>query len=79
LKVADLKRELKARGLSQTGNKNELVERLQSAVAGGVAAVDDDDDALLMDDTAPVQSVVKAAVAPASPAKIAVNLAATKT
>ncbi|XP_071542580.1 SAP domain-containing ribonucleoprotein isoform X1 [Panulirus ornatus] len=32
MKVADLKKELKARGLSVTGNKNELVERLQEAL-----------------------------------------------
>ncbi|XP_064456116.1 SAP domain-containing ribonucleoprotein-like isoform X2 [Ornithodoros turicata] len=31
MKVADLKRELKARGLSTTGNKNELAERLEAA------------------------------------------------
>ncbi|XP_069969498.1 SAP domain-containing ribonucleoprotein isoform X3 [Penaeus vannamei] len=32
IKVADLKKELKARGLPVTGNKNELVERLQEAL-----------------------------------------------
>lgn len=31
MKVADLKKELKARGLAVTGNKNELVERLLAA------------------------------------------------
>lgn len=33
--VADLKIELKQRGLPTTGNKNELVERLQLAIHGG--------------------------------------------
>ncbi|XP_030767970.1 SAP domain-containing ribonucleoprotein [Sitophilus oryzae] len=32
LKVPDLKKELKNRGLSTTGNKNDLVERLQAAI-----------------------------------------------
>lgn len=32
--MADLKRELKNRGLNVTGNKNDLVERLQSALIG---------------------------------------------
>lgn len=34
--VADLKLELKQRGLPTTGNKNELVERLQLAMHGGL-------------------------------------------
>lgn len=34
-KVANLKVELKQRGLPTTGNKNELVERLQLAIHGG--------------------------------------------
>lgn len=36
LQVADLRAELKQRGLSTTGNKNELVERLQVAMHGGL-------------------------------------------
>lgn len=36
LKVADLKKELKSRGLPTTGNKNELVERLQGSVIGKI-------------------------------------------
>jgi hypothetical protein len=33
--VADLKKELKGRGLSAVGNKTELVERLQLSLQGG--------------------------------------------
>jgi len=36
LKVADLKRELKVRGLSQVGKRSDLLERLQNAIASGV-------------------------------------------
>lgn len=43
MKVADLKIELKQRGLPTTGNKNELVERLQLAIHG--------DSALSLDET----------------------------
>jgi hypothetical protein len=35
LQVADLKKELKARGLNTVGNKIELVERLQISLQGG--------------------------------------------
>jgi len=35
MKVADLKKELKARGLPVAGNKNELVERLQESILAG--------------------------------------------
>ncbi|KAK6618742.1 hypothetical protein RUM43_013133 [Polyplax serrata] len=51
-KVADLRRELKTRGLSVEGKKNELVERLQLAV-GESSLLDDtvnDQDEILDDD-----------------------------
>lgn len=40
MKIADLKKELKAKGLPTSGNKQELVERLQAAV--GTDLLDDD-------------------------------------
>merc|ERR1711997_940243 len=52
MKVADLKRELKLRGLAVTGKKEELVERLQLAVMPvddtsiNVGPGDEDDDLL---------------------------------
>ncbi|XP_047101388.1 uncharacterized protein C31H12.03c isoform X2 [Schistocerca piceifrons] len=49
LKVAELKKELKARGLNTTGNKNELVERLITATGGvpgpAISGIDADVDA----------------------------------
>ena len=33
MKVADMKKELKSRGLSTTGKKSELIDRLQLALA----------------------------------------------
>lgn len=51
--MPDLKRELKNRGLSTTGNKNDLIERLQSALKARVddtvsaGSIDDLDEDLL--------------------------------
>jgi SAP domain-containing ribonucleoprotein len=47
LKVPDLKRELKLRGLATTGKRNELLERLQEALLAGVGlegGADDDEE-----------------------------------
>ncbi|XP_055853047.1 SAP domain-containing ribonucleoprotein [Episyrphus balteatus] len=41
MKVADLKRELKLRGLQTTGNKTELQERLQNALIDGDLSLED--------------------------------------
>ncbi|XP_067625224.1 uncharacterized protein [Eurosta solidaginis] len=56
MKVADLKRELKLRGLATTGNKTELQDRLQTALLDGDISLEDsaitNEDALLDDDAA---------------------------
>ncbi|XP_043288614.1 SAP domain-containing ribonucleoprotein [Venturia canescens] len=51
MKVADLRNELKQRGLPCTGNKNELVERLQLALHGDSAlSLDETNDEILDED-----------------------------
>lgn len=44
LKVADLKKELKVRNLSQVGKRSELLERLQKGIASGVSAEEGNED-----------------------------------
>uniref|UniRef100_A0A1A9ZZZ5 SAP domain-containing protein n=1 Tax=Glossina pallidipes TaxID=7398 RepID=A0A1A9ZZZ5_GLOPL len=64
MKVADLKRELKIRGLSISGNKTELQERLQAAIEGDPLLEDSaisgedllDEDAVLSDENDLLQS-----------------------
>merc|ERR1712135_271487 len=50
LKVADLKKELKARGLNTSGTKNELIERLQESSQDESADVLDTEEAILAED-----------------------------
>ncbi|XP_011494890.1 PREDICTED: SAP domain-containing ribonucleoprotein [Ceratosolen solmsi marchali] len=50
MKVADLRAELKQRGLSITGNKNELVERLQLAIHDSSLSLDEANDEILDED-----------------------------
>lgn len=51
MKVADLKNELKLRNLATTGKRDELLKRLQNAIAQGVEREDDiDEDAILAGD-----------------------------
>lgn len=51
MKVADLRMELKQRGLSATGNKNELVERLQLAIHGdSTLSLDENTEEILDED-----------------------------
>ncbi|XP_074096981.1 SAP domain-containing ribonucleoprotein [Cotesia typhae] len=52
MKVADLKVELKQRGLPTTGNKNELVERLQLAIHGDSALSLDENAEEILDEDA---------------------------
>jgi len=53
-KVADLKAELKAKGLPVSGNKQDLIERLQSAL------LDEGDDLLDQDDSMTDEAILKA-------------------
>ena len=39
LQVADLKKELKIRNLSQVGKRGDLLERLQAAIASGIFSI----------------------------------------
>jgi len=54
MKIADLKAELKAKGLPVSGNKQDLVERLQTAM------LDDNDDLLDQDDSMTEEAILQA-------------------
>ncbi|KAJ8668510.1 hypothetical protein QAD02_010173 [Eretmocerus hayati] len=66
MKVADLKAELKQRGLPTTGNKNELVERLQLAIHDQSLSLEEatdeiiDEDAVLGDEEIEENEVLNA-------------------
>lgn len=62
-KIADLKKELKAKGLPVSGKKEELVERLMGHTSGDADAdlLDDDDDLLHADDTLLTDESIKKA------------------
>jgi len=64
-KVADLKAQLKAKGLPVSGNKQDLIERLQSSL------LDEGDDLLDQDDSMTAEAILKAEqelkVTPAAP------------
>merc|ERR1711868_142403 len=53
-KVADLKTELKSKGLPVSGNKQDLIERLQSAL------LDEGDDLLDQDDSMTDEAILQA-------------------
>jgi len=61
MKIADLKKELKAKGLPVSGKKEELVERLQNHNESGTDLLDEDDDLLHADDTLLTDESIKKA------------------
>jgi len=64
MKMADLKKELTARGLSTDGKKNELQERLEEALAGETEEVDEaTEQALLEGKATPAKKAPDAAAA----------------
>lgn len=67
MKVTELKRELKARGLTTSGNKNELIERLQLATMPNEENLLDDDQDLLAETVPAAAEPVAAAVVAAAP------------
>lgn len=60
-KIADLKKELKAKGLPVSGKKEELVERLMGHTSTDADLLDEDDDLLHADDTLLTDESIKKA------------------
>ncbi|KAG8039748.1 hypothetical protein G9C98_000477 [Cotesia typhae] len=73
MKVADLKVELKQRGLPTTGNKNELVERLQLAIHGDSALSLDENAEEILDEDAVLERKLSTDTNPVSAKKIVLN------
>ncbi|CAG5103635.1 Similar to Sarnp: SAP domain-containing ribonucleoprotein (Mus musculus) [Cotesia congregata] len=73
MKVADLKVELKQRGLPTTGNKNELVERLQLAIHGDSALSLDENAEEILDEDAVLERKLSTDANPVSAKKIVLN------
>jgi len=61
MKIADLKKELKAKGLPVSGKKEELVERLMGHTSTDADLLDEDDDLLHADDTLLTDESIKKA------------------
>lgn len=61
MKIADLKKELKAKGLPVSGKKEELVERLMGHTSTDADLLDEDDDLLHADDTLLTDESIKQA------------------
>ena len=74
MKVADLKKELKSRGLTTSGNKTELVERLQLSLMPSNESPEED----LLKDEEELLKDPEAAAAAATPAAAATSPAAKK-
>lgn len=70
MKVTDLKKELKSRGLTTTGNKTELIERLQLAMMSSSEATEESPEEDLLKDE---EELLKEGSAGANPAAAATN------
>jgi len=73
MKIADLKKELKAKGLPVSGKKEELVERLQNHNESGADLLDEEDDLLTDESIKKAEAELKAQEVKAPRKKIAIK------